>query len=113
MGLQNFPGKLHNIIPSMGLQNFPGKLHNIIYPQWVYNVSLENFITSYPQWVYNVPGKLLNIIPTMENFIFHTLQMGLCLWKNLKFAHLTNGFVSLEKSHISNLNQKTGKFADR
>jgi hypothetical protein len=112
MGLQNFPGKLHNIIPSMGLQNFPGNLHNII-PSMGLQCPWKISEHHNPQWVYNVPGKLHNIIPTMENFIFHTLQMGLCLWKNLKFAHLTNGFVSLEKSHISNLNQKTGKFADR
>jgi hypothetical protein len=49
MGLQNFPGKLHNIIPLMGLQNFPGKLHNIITHNG-FTMSLENFITLYPLW---------------------------------------------------------------
>jgi hypothetical protein len=121
-GLTKFPRKLHNIIRSMGLQNFPGKLHNIILSmglQCPWKISEHHN----PQWVYNVPGEFHNIIThngfamSLENFItlyplwicicgkniFHTLQTGSRLWKNLTFSHLTNGFVSLEKSHISYL----------
>jgi len=57
MGLQNFTGKLHNIIPQW-VFNVPGKFHNIITHNG-FTMSLENFITLYPLWKtsYFIPYK--------------------------------------------------------